>query len=52
MISANGQAFQAHQWLDGDSSLGSTAKVLYTDAPHWTFTTGATSTNSGSGRRG
>jgi hypothetical protein len=23
----------AHQWLDGDSSLGSTAKVLYTDAP-------------------
>jgi hypothetical protein len=22
-----------HQWLDGDSSLGSTAKVLYTDAP-------------------
>jgi hypothetical protein len=26
--------------------------VLYTEAPHWTFTTGATSTNSGSGRRG
>jgi len=23
----------AHQWLDGDSTLGSTAKVLYTDAP-------------------
>jgi hypothetical protein len=23
----------AHQWLDGDASLGSTAKVLYTDAP-------------------
>jgi hypothetical protein len=22
-----------HQWLDGDSTLGSTAKVLYTDAP-------------------
>lgn len=23
----------AHQWLDGDSTLGSTVKVLYTDAP-------------------
>jgi hypothetical protein len=23
----------AHQWLDGDSTLGSSAKVLYTDAP-------------------
>lgn len=23
----------AHQWLDGDSTLGSTAKVLYTDVP-------------------
>jgi len=23
----------AHQWLDGDTTLGSTAKVLYTDAP-------------------
>jgi len=23
----------SHQWLDGDSTLGSTAKVLYTDAP-------------------
>ena len=23
----------AHQWLDGDSTLGSTAKVLYTDSP-------------------
>ena len=23
----------SHQWLDGDSTLGSSAKVLYTDAP-------------------
>lgn len=23
----------AHQWLDGDSTLGSTAKVMYADAP-------------------
>ena len=40
----------AHQWLDGDSTLGSTAKVMYTDAPLSANTTyrviidGATST--------